>query len=152
MKTTPLVVCLLTLMTIFSGCSGKEPAERGVRDGSLFPCPQRPNCVSSMADDSSHNIAPIVYQQSRQKALVDIKVVIGELDNAEIKEELSDYLWVECTSKLMGFVDDVEFFFPEEQKVIHVRSASRLGYSDMGVNRKRVEQIRISFDRMQDNQ
>lgn len=151
MKTELYLAFLLTFMIIFHGCSGKEPAERGIRDGSLFPCPQTPNCVSSMTDDSSHIIAPIAYRHSREEALADIKVVIRELGNAEIREELSDYLWVECTSKLMRFVDDVEFFFPEEQNVVHVRSASRLGYSDMGVNRKRVEQIRRSFDRMQDN-
>jgi len=66
------------------------------------------------------------------------------MDRTVIVTENDTYLHVECKSAMMGFVDDVEFYFPQE-KVIHVRSASRLGYSDLGVNRKRVEQLRELF-------
>jgi uncharacterized protein (DUF1499 family) len=151
MKSIRFLIYFLVIMAFFSGCSGKEPAERGIRGGKFLPCPQKPNCVSTMSQESSHGIAPITYQQSREKALAELKGVVKELGNAEIKEELNDYLWVECTSKLMGFVDDVEFYLPEDQKIIHVRSASRLGYSDMGVNRKRVERIRILFSKKSDS-
>jgi uncharacterized protein (DUF1499 family) len=73
-----------------------------------------------------------------------LKKAIESLERTTVIQESEDYLRMECKSAIMGFVDDVEFYFPDE-KVIHVRSASRLGYSDLGVNRKRVERLRKLF-------
>ena len=75
-----------------------------------------------------------------------LKAIIESTPNARIVEMKPDYLYAEYTSGLMGFVDDVEFYVPPNGKIIHVRSASRLGHSDLGVNRKRIEAIRARLD------
>ncbi|QZZ20593.1 DUF1499 domain-containing protein [Leptothermofonsia sichuanensis E412] len=122
--------------------SGQRPATLGVNNGRLAPCPGTPNCVCSYDQDAQHAIAPISYTSSPSEALAALKQVIQSLERTQIITESADYLYVEATSKLMGFVDDVEFYLDPSQPVIQVRSASRLGQSDLGVNRKRVELIR----------
>ena len=67
------------------------------------------------------------------------------MPRTSIVEERADYLYAEFASRLLGFVDDVEFYFPPNERIIHVRSASRLGHSDFGVNRKRIEDIRAKL-------
>ena len=129
-------------ITLFAGV---QPTNLGVRSGQLSSCPSTPNCVSSQSVDAEHSVEPFTYS-SPQKAFSDLKTVIQSLDRAKIITETKDYLYVEFTSALMGFVDDVEFYLDGGKKVIHVRSASRLGESDLGVNRKRVETIRAKFD------
>lgn len=113
--------------------------------GSLKACPRTPNCVSSEASDPGHAIAPLAYSDSRAEAYARLKKVLTELKRTKIVEEKEDYLHAEARSLIFRFVDDVEFYFPAVEKVIHVRSASRVGNSDMGVNRKRVEEIRKRF-------
>lgn len=135
----------LLSVVVIGGCSGKPPVDRGVRNGSLLPCPASDNCVCSMAEDDNYFVSPLIYQGPRDRAMATMKTVISEMENTALREETVDYLYVEFTSKLIRFVDDVEFFFPENESHIHVRSASRLGYSDLGVNRKRVEEIRLLF-------
>jgi uncharacterized protein (DUF1499 family) len=108
----------------------------------LSPCPSSPNCVSTQAPDKDHAIAPIRYRKSRAEAKEAFKEVIRSLPRMQLVEEDETYLHYEATSLLLRFVDDVEFLFDDETKTIHFRSASRTGYGDMGVNRKRMEQIR----------
>ncbi|MCL6435805.1 MAG: DUF1499 domain-containing protein [Leptolyngbyaceae cyanobacterium HOT.MB2.61] len=122
--------------------SGQRPANLGVRNGRLAPCPGTPNCVCSYDQDGQHAIAPLSYTSSPAEAMAALKQIIQSIERTNIITESSDYLYAEFTSKLMGFVDDVEFYFDPSAKVIQVRSASRLGQSDLGVNRKRVELIR----------
>lgn len=138
-----LGVSVIGCMILFS-CAGQRPANLGIHNGRLAICPSSPNCVSSQASDEDHGIAPFQYQGEKEAALERLKRVVAGFDRTTIVSESEDYLHIECKSAIMGFVDDVEFFFPEE-KVIHVRSASRLGRSDFGVNRKRVEQLRELF-------
>jgi uncharacterized protein (DUF1499 family) len=125
--------------------AGKRPENLGVRDGKLASCPNSPNCVSSQSLDDLHKIAPLTYNSTREKALSDLKSVIQSLPKTKIISESTDYLYAEFTSALMGFVDDVEFYFDPSGNIIHVRSASRLGQSDLGVNRKRIEAIRAKL-------
>ena len=132
----------IALSVIIAGCSGVRPTDLGVKDGSLAPCPSSPNCVSSQSRDPEHAIAPFSYTVSTPRAMADLKKVILEMKRARIVDEHDSYIHAEFTSALWRFVDDVEFYFDEGAKVIHVRSASRLGKSDFGVNRKRVEEIR----------
>ncbi len=113
----------------------------------LKTCPKSPNCVSSQAGDPEHAIAPIAYSGSRAEAYALLKKVLAEMKRTTIVAEKEDYLHAEVKSLIFRFVDDVEFYFPAAEKVIHVRSASRVGNSDMGVNRKRVEEIRRRFNR-----
>jgi uncharacterized protein (DUF1499 family) len=108
----------------------------------LSPCPSSPNCVSTQAPDEGHAIAPFHYRKSRAEAREALKEVIRSLPRAKLVEENESYLHYEFTSLLLRFVDDVEFLFDDEAKTIHFRSASRAGYGDLGVNRKRMEQMR----------
>ena len=122
--------------------SGKRPADLGVRNGNLKAPPPSPNAVSSQATGGYPQIAPIVYKGSQEQAMKALKTIIESTPNTRIIEVKPDYLYAEYTSALMGFVDDVEFYFPPNGKIIHVRSASRLGHSDLGANRKRIEAVR----------
>lgn len=130
--------------------AGNRPTNLGVRAGKLAPCPQTPNCVCSQSLDT-HKIEPLTYSSTPTEAFADLKRVIQNLERTEIISETDNYLYVEFTSAIMRFVDDVEFYLDDRAKVIHVRSASRLGQSDLGVNRKRVESIRTKLQALKSN-
>jgi uncharacterized protein (DUF1499 family) len=108
----------------------------------LRPCPSSPNCVSTQAQDVGHAIAPFRYRKSRAEAKEALKEVIGSLPRVKLVAEDESYLHYEFASRLIRFVDDVEFLFDDGTKTIHFRSASRTGYGDFGVNRRRMEEIR----------
>jgi uncharacterized protein (DUF1499 family) len=123
--------------------SGTRPTNLGVESGRLKPCPGSPNCVCSSDSDQEHGIASIDWAKSPAEAIAALKQVIQSMERTAIVVESGDYLHAEFTTKLMGYVDDVEFYVKDG--VIQVRSASRLGKSDLGVNRKRVEAIRSAL-------
>jgi uncharacterized protein (DUF1499 family) len=125
--------------------SGKRPSNLGVRDGKLAACPAKPNCVNSQATGGGHEIAPLTYTGDPGAAMRKLEAVVTAMPRTAIIERKPDYLYAEFSTPLMGFVDDVEFYC--DGKVIQVRSASRLGYSDLGVNRKRIEEIRGQFQK-----
>lgn len=108
----------------------------------LAPCPSSPNCVSTTAQDQEHAITPFRYEKSRAEAQEALKAVLRSLPRTKLVEEDESYQHYEFTSLLLRFVDDVEFLFDEATKTIHFRSASRTGHSDLGVNRRRMEEIR----------
>ncbi len=108
----------------------------------LSPCPSSPNCVSTQATDEGHAIQPFSCKKPRAEAKEALKAVVAALPRTKLVEEDESYLHYEFTSLLLRFVDDVEFLFDAEDKTIHFRSASRTGYSDLGVNRQRMEQVR----------
>jgi uncharacterized protein (DUF1499 family) len=116
----------------------RRPANLGARDGSLAPCKRTPNCVSSQADpaDREHYIAPLAFAGS----ISDLRRAIEALPRVTVIREEPDYLYAEFRTPLMRYVDDVEFL--KAGALLHVRSASRLGRRDFGVNRRRVEEIR----------
>ena len=130
-------------MAIFS-FSGTRPTNLGMNNGQFAACPNSPNCVLSQApvSDTEHYIAPLAYTGTATEAIGKLTSVIQSAGNAQIVQSTDRYIYAEFTSKLMGFVDDVEFFVDDSAKVIQVRSASRLGQSDLGVNRKRIEEVR----------
>ena len=123
----------------------KRPTNLGVKDGRLAACPASPNCVCTQSDDAEHHIDAIHFAGSKAEALAKLKRAIATLPCAAIVTESADYLHVECTSLIFRFVDDVEFWIDEPNQTIHFRSASRVGRSDFGVNRKRMEVIRRAF-------
>jgi uncharacterized protein (DUF1499 family) len=127
--------------------AGKRPTNLGVKDNKLAACPSSPNCVSSQSPDTDaeHYINPLSYQSEPATAMAHLKAAIATMERTKVITETENYLYAEFTSALMGFVDDVEFYLDPTAKVIHVRSASRLGQSDLGVNRKRIEAIRAKF-------
>ncbi|MFZ5571338.1 MAG: DUF1499 domain-containing protein [Thermodesulfobacteriota bacterium] len=139
----PILLTVCTMM--LAGCAGSPPKHIGLRDGRLAPCPGKPNCVISDANDAEHYIDPIRYTGDRKAAMQRLKAVAISFDRSRIVSADERYLHMEFKSLVFRFVDDVEFYFPDEP-LIHVRSASRIGYSDLGVNRKRVEAIRAKFN------
>jgi uncharacterized protein (DUF1499 family) len=130
----------LLIMSLF----GHRPDDLGIKNGQLKPCPESPNCVCSFAEksDSEHSIAPLAVPSDSKQPLKTLKEVVISLPRVMVVSSEEDYLHVEFTSALMRYVDDVEFQWLADESVIHVRSASRIGHSDLGVNRKRVEKIR----------
>jgi uncharacterized protein (DUF1499 family) len=111
----------------------------------LAPCPNSPNCVSSLAPDTAHRVDPITFTGDPAVALAKLRAVIEAMPRSVITRQDEDSLHAEFTSWLLRFVDDVDAVVDPDAGVIHLRSASRVGYSDLGVNRKRVEAIRSAF-------
>lgn len=129
---------------LFSGCGGTRPPNLGVKENRLSPCPSSPNCVSSQIDDEKHRIDPLPFTSTPAEGMARLKKVVQGKERTTVVRETPDYLHAEFRT-FLGFVDDVEFHADESQKVIHMRSASRLGYWDLGVNRRRMESIRAEF-------
>lgn len=126
--------------------AGKRPRNLGVKDGKLAACPGKPNCVSSQARSARQRVRPLRLSGEPGASMKRLKDVVNNMAATTLIDESNDYLYFECASKLLGFVDDLEFLRDADEQVVHVRSASRLGYSDLGVNRKRVESIRKKFE------
>ena len=129
-------------MSLFS-CSGTRPADLGIKDGRLAACPSTPNCVSSDAADSAHAIAAFQLVAPPADAWRTLRAALDSLPRTKIIIVSDDYLHAECSSAVFGFVDDLELHLRPLQNSIAVRSAARLGHSDFGVNRKRVENLRL---------
>lgn len=113
--------------------------------GHLSACPTSPNCVVSQDGDADHTIDPITYKSDRTTAKETLLKVLSVVPRTKIVEQTEDYIHTESTSRIFKFVDDAEFYFPQDENVIQVRSASRVGESDLGVNRRRIEQIRLAM-------
>ena len=111
----------------------------------LAPCPDRPNCVSSLAEDDDNRVEPLAFEGEPEEALARLRRIIEEMPRATVDEVDGAYLKARFKSRVFGFTDDLELLVDAQAGVVHVRSASRVGYSDFGVNRKRVEEIRSRF-------
>lgn len=136
-------------MSLFA-CTGKRPTDLGISDSGLKACPSTPNCVSSDADNNdSHYIEAISFEAGDTEIWQRIKTVVTSLPRTRIITETENYIHVECSSAFFGFVDDLELHLRAEKNIIAVRSASRLGHSDFGVNRSRVETLRDKLDNRQ---
>lgn len=125
--------------------TGNSPADIGVHDNQLIDCPDSPNCVSSTASDDDHYIAPIEYTAEPAAVQEKLVAILKNQPRTKVIEQTDDYILVEFTSRLMGFVDDAEFYFLPDGHSIALRSAARLGESDLGVNRRRLEQFRLAL-------
>lgn len=112
----------------------------------LAPCPDRPNCVSSLAEEASRRVEPLPLVGSGEESLARLREVVEEMRGATVDEVADGRLAARFRSRVFGFVDDLELVVDEAEGVVHVRSASRFGYSDMGANRKRVESIRRRYE------
>jgi uncharacterized protein (DUF1499 family) len=131
-------VLLLALLRLFS----RPPLHLGVRAGRLAPCPRSPNCVCSQDSDPGHRIDPIALSKDGKQTWDRLRQILVRWPRTRIVTETDRYLHAECTSWLFRYVDDVEFLLDHEARVIQVRSASRVGRSDLGINRRRIEAIR----------
>ena len=133
---------------------GQPPTDLGLRDGRLKPPASTPNSVSSQADlwpghvqQADARIAPLAFGDAPAAAWARLAARIAEMPGAAIVEQRDDYLRAEFTTPWLKFVDDAEFWLDPEAGRVHLRSASRLGRSDLGANRARIEALRRRFDR-----
>ena len=118
----------------------------GVMHGQLSPCPGSRNCVSSQTSNKKHAIEPFRYQDTLMEARARLLDIIKSMPRSRVVTVRADYVHAEFRSRVFGFVDDAEFSFDEGQKTIHLRSASRTGSYDFGMNRKRMERIHSQFN------
>jgi uncharacterized protein (DUF1499 family) len=145
-----LAVVAVLLAARLGAFAGRMPADLGVRDGRLKPPSRTENSVSSQADlwpdapqKAYARIAPLPLPGGDAKAAIArIAAVVEDLPGARVVERRHDYLYAQFTTALMRYVDDVEFWVDPAAGVVQVRSASRLGSKDFGVNRARIESIR----------
>ncbi len=152
-----IVVLLLIVVAVAAGqlrfLQGTAPADLGVRDGKLKPPSMTENSVTSQAalypdhpQRKYADIAPLPLKGDGPATLAKIKAIVEGMDGAKVIKSEPDYLYAQFTSRLMKFVDDVEFWFDPAANAIQVRSASRVGRGDMGVNRKRIEAVRAALE------
>lgn len=118
----------------------------GVTNGRLAACPRSPNCVCSQDTSLSHAVAPLRYEDDFESAMNRLIAVIRSMRGTAIVKHDGPYLHATFTTRMFRFIDDVEFLFDDQEKLLHVRSASRVGWSDLGKNRRRVEEIRERFE------
>ena len=136
---------MLVLVICWMGCGSRMPEELGVDKGLFAPCSDKPNCVSSFASDESHRISALEIEGSADAAWSGLRQFVESTPRVEIAVSSAHYLHAVYTSALMHYRDDVEFLLRPDKNEIAVRSASRVGYGDMGVNRKRIEEIRAAL-------
>ena len=146
-------LALLVVLGVLAGrlglLQGKTPSNLGVRDGRLKPPATTPNSVSSQAHlypdhprRESAQVAPLALQSDGPSTLVQLRQIVGSMPGAQVVKSEPDYLYAQFTTPLMRYVDDVEFWLDPSAGVVQVRSASRVGHGDGGLNRARVESIR----------
>jgi uncharacterized protein (DUF1499 family) len=135
----------VTLVLMLSNCTANRPADGECKNNELAACPDRPNCVSSLSNDKEQSIAPLTYDGSMAEATARLLSVLEQMKGAKIVSRTDTAIHAEFTSPVFGFVDDVDFRFDAADRRIDLRSASRVGYTDFGVNRKRIEEIRQRF-------
>jgi len=147
---TLLILFVLILMGAFSmGIYSHKTPELGLIHGKLSPCPDKPNCVCSEDDttDVHHSIQPLSTEGIDHAAAWLRLIDIVKASGGSIQQHSDIYLHATFTSPLFCFVDDFEARLDAANRTIHIRSASRVGHSDLGVNRKRAEKIRLEYDK-----
>jgi uncharacterized protein (DUF1499 family) len=142
-----LSIGLVSFLAVLSIVSRKKPST-GMVNGRLRPCPDRPNCVCSEDEDLPSYVKPLVFSGPAKSGWENAKQIIREM-GGRIALEDDCYLWVTFSTRIFRFVDDLELRMDKDNGVIHVRSSSRVGYSDMGVNRRRIENFRVRFTQNQ---
>jgi uncharacterized protein (DUF1499 family) len=139
------IIIFFALYFCFFGCSGAKSVDLGVTNGKLSLCPDAPHCVSSQSEDDAHRMEPLTYATSKKEAQEKLVNILRSMKRIKIISINDDYLHAECISSVFRFVDDLEFYFDDVEKIIHFRSSSRMGYYDLGVNRRRIEKIKAEF-------
>ena len=141
-----IIAASLMAAVLLTGCSDVSKTAAGITEaGTLAPCPGKPNCRCSDVADEAHAIAPLTLSVAPSEAWAALKAHIAQQPRMTVITERDDYLHVEARTRLMRFTDDVEFHLRPDAGAIAVRSASRVGYSDLGANAKRLEAIRAAL-------
>jgi len=132
---------------MFEKMSNKRPAGLGMTNGQFRPCPNTPNCVSTQVakTDKLHYMEPLTFTGSARDAIAKAAQIISQQKRARIVQQTADYLHAEFRIAFFGFIDDVEIFADEHAHLLHFRSASRVGRSDLGVNRRRMRRLSNLF-------
>lgn len=145
-RATSIHTLALLLITGFvtAGCNSSAPVTGGITKGKVGDCPAKDNCVSTSASQADKKISLLAFSGDKAAATTKIKAVLAARKDAKIVADQNDYLHVEFTTPIMHFVDDAEFLVTGQG--IQMRSASRVGYSDFGKNRSRLEGIRTAFE------
>lgn len=138
-------VALRLSLLCAAACAGTAPL-LGVSDGRLAPCPSSPNCVSSRSTDTRQRVEPLLLAGDVDAGWTALREHVAALPRTRVVEQTPVYLRAECRSALFGFVDDLELVLEPETARVQVRSASRKGRSDLGVNRRRVEDLRRALE------
>ncbi len=128
-------------VSVLAGCSGTRPDNLGVRSGTLAALPETPNCVSTQTGNAEQRMAAWPLEVPADSAMTRLVAAVQAYPRSTIVEQEPRYLYVEFTSAFWRFVDDCEFFIDEPARLIHFRSAARLGRKDFGVNRARIEEL-----------
>ncbi|MGD9040545.1 MAG: DUF1499 domain-containing protein [Desulfobacteraceae bacterium] len=131
----------LMSMFIMGSVSGAGLGGPGAPENQLPPCPDSPNCVSTQSESKRHSMAPLPYLQTREASRERILSILKGMKRTEIVKLTESTIHVEFRTAIWGFVDDVEFLFDDAARVVHFRSASRSGYYDFGLNRRRMKEI-----------
>ena len=144
-----ILVVFLLPFAVLSGtryASSLEPVHGS--PGGLLPCPPSPNCVSSLApaDDGLHRVQPLQFKGDPREAWSAIRVLVARTPRTTVVESSETYLRAEARTLVFGFVDDIEFLLDSDHGLIQLRSASRLGQGDLGVNRTRIDDLRQRWE------
>jgi len=141
------IVALFLILMSAVGCVGHAQDSRSTTLADLAPCPDSPNCVSTRSKDPDHTMPPLPYLKSGRESMDRLVGIVQEMKRANIVAATPTYLHVEFRSALFRFVDDLEFVLEDSARLIHFRSASRTGYYDFGVNRRRMKEISDQYRR-----
>jgi len=136
-----LLLVLLVGIGIVRMFGSARPSHLGVQNGQLAACPDKPNCVSTQATDDTHRIEPLAFSSGQAEMERVVRDALGGFPRTKIVTDADGYFHAECTSLICRYVDDLEIWIDGKERLIHARSASRVGYSDLGVNRARVEKL-----------
>ncbi|MDN5304705.1 MAG: hypothetical protein PWP46_1591 [Fusobacteriaceae bacterium] len=139
---------IAVLIVLVGGMAVKnniEPKNIGVVDGKFYELKNSPNNVSSQTDIKEKYVEPLKFIDNKEKSYIKILEILSDYENAKIEKKDENYIHAVFKTKGLKFKDDVEFYFDENEKVVHFKSASRVGYSDMGKNRERYEEIKEKY-------
>jgi len=139
MKKGPIGGLVMAVFLTSTACAGVENI--GMMEGKLAPCPDSPNCVSTQSEEKGHAMKPLPFLQTREASREKILSILKDMKRTEIVKLTESYIHVECRTALLHFTDDVAFFLDDTTRVVHFRSASRVGYYDFGLNRRRMKRI-----------
>ena len=134
-------ICGLMMAFILTGTASAGVENIGMTEEKLAPCPDSPNCVSTQSEEKRHAMKPLPYLQTREASREKILSILKDMKRTKIVKLTESYIHVECRTALLRFVDDVEFFLDGTTRVVHFRSASRVGYYDFGLNRRRMKRF-----------
>lgn len=147
MKIVLIIVALLIVVNVVRiVVQNTRVPELGLENGQFKPLSKKPNAVSTQAEDVDKRVAPWPFKDSLEDTVSAIESAVNQYGGAELKSRDDNYLYYVFTTPTMHFHDDVEFYLNEKERTVEFRSASRAGYSDMGLNRKRYDALKELYD------